>query len=71
MNLKNWLKANFRTTRRTMLASDVARQYLKATNQPTEPWLVNRVICELGDLDVLAGPPNSPLTRTRLVEVTT
>ena len=71
MNLKIWVKNNFKVTRRTELASDVARQFLKATNQPIEPWLINKVIFELHDLDLLCGPPNHPTTQTRLVEVTT
>ena len=69
MTLKTWIKANFKVARRTELASDIARRYLKATDQPAEPWLVNKVTCELADLGLLCGPPNSPLTYSRLVEV--
>ena len=69
MTLKSWIKSNFKVARRTELASDIARRYLRETSQPLDPVMVTRTICQLADLDLLCGPPNSPLTRTRLVEV--
>ena len=71
MTLKSWIKSNFKVARRTMLASDVARRFLRETGQPLDPVVVTRIVCELHDLDLLTGPPNHPSTRTRLIEVTT